>query len=371
MKKVTILALHLGYGGIERAITDLANILVDNYNVEIISTYKIYDKPVNYLDKRINVKYLIDSKPNKKDFKDALKKYQVINIFKEGFKSIKILYLKKYLMINSIKNCSSDVIISTRDIHNKWLGQYAKSNILKIGWEHNHHRNNQKYINKIISSVKNLDYFVLVSNELYNFYKEKVKPTCVYIPNLIEKNNMISNLDSTNIVSIGRLSKEKGFLDLIDIFKEIHELYPNWKLNIIGDGEEYNNIFNKIKEYNLENKVILHGFLNREAINKILLNSSIYIMTSFTESFGIVLLEAMSFGIPCLAFRSAEGANEIITDNKDGYLISNRDKELMVEKIIYLIDNYAERKRLGYNGYKKIEEYSPFKIKQKWIKIIK
>ena len=65
MKRVTILALHLGYGGIERAITDLANSLVDNYKVEIISTYKIYDKPVNRLDGKVKVKIEPGTQPGK------------------------------------------------------------------------------------------------------------------------------------------------------------------------------------------------------------------------------------------------------------------------------------------------------------------
>ena len=274
-------------------------------------------------------------------------------------------------MINYLKSSKSDVIISTRDIHNKWLGKYANKKILKIGWEHNHHQNNKKYINKIINSVKYLDYFVLVSKELETFYKDKVNPKCIYIPNLIEKSNTKSNLDSKNIVSIGRLSKEKGYLDLIDIFKSIHEIYPNWKLNIIGDGAEYQKIKDRIDNYKLSDYIILHGFLSKEEINKILEKSSIYVMTSYTESFGIVLLEAMSFGIPCISYTSASGANEIIEDNKDGYLIPNRNQELMIKKICYLIENIEERKRLGTNGLTKIEKYSKDKIKPKWIGIIK
>ena len=60
MKKVTILSLHLGYGGAERCITNLANSLVDKYNVEILSVYKLYDKPAFNIDKRVNVRYLTD-----------------------------------------------------------------------------------------------------------------------------------------------------------------------------------------------------------------------------------------------------------------------------------------------------------------------
>ena len=133
MKKITILALHLNYGGIERFITNLANSICDDYNIEIVSTYKILDKPFFKLNKNIKVKYLINNlNPNKNEIKKYLKEYRFIKLFKELLISIKVLYLKKHSMIKYIKNCDSDIIISTRDIHNKWLGKYGKKNILKI-----------------------------------------------------------------------------------------------------------------------------------------------------------------------------------------------------------------------------------------------
>lgn len=371
MKRVTILALHLGYGGIERAITDLANSLVDDYIVNIVSTYKVYEKPVNKLDRRVKVNYLTDLRPNKKEFKSALKRFKIISVFKEGLKSIKILKLKKELMINYIKSCDSDVIISTRDIHNEWLGLYGSDKSLKIGWEHNHHHGNDKYANKVIESVKNLDYFVLVSKDLTDFYKDKVVPKCVYIPNLVEKSDVQSDLQGKNLVSIGRLSSEKGFSDLIDVFALVHLKYPDWKLNIIGDGEDKDKLLSKISKYGLNDSVILHGFLNKKQINKVLSKSSIYMMTSFTESFGIVLLEAFSYGIPCVAFDCAEGAKELISNNWDGYLIKNRDHDEMAKRVCNLIDKYGRRYIMGQNGLKKSLKYSLEEVKGKWIKIIK
>lgn len=371
MKKVTILALHLGYGGIERAITDLANSLVENYNVEIVSTYKVYDEPVNRLDRRIKVKYLTELKPNRKEFKSALKKLRLISAFKEGIKSIRILKLKKELMIDFIKQSDADVIVSTRDIHNEWLGEYAREGVLKIGWEHNHHHGNLKYANKIIESCKNLDYFVLVSKDLANFYRDKVNPKCVYIPNLVSKSDITSDLKSPNLVSVGRLSKEKGFIDLIDVFALVHMAYPDWKLNIIGDGEEKDRILAKIHKYGLNDSVIMHGFLDKDKIGEILSKSSIYLMSSFTESFGIVLLEAFSYGVPCVAFDSAEGANEIISNNWDGYLIKNRDIDEMAKRVCNLIGNYSRRFIMGQNAIKKANKYSLEEVREKWIKIIK
>ena len=375
MKRITILALHLGYGGIENCISNLANSLVDDYEVNIISTYKLYEKPVFKLNDKIKIKYLItDLKPNKQELKQSLKKLKLITFFKELKKSLKILKLKKNLMIEAIKNCDSDVIISTRDIHNNWLSKYGRDKTLKIGWEHNHHHNNKRYINKVTKSVLGLDYFVLVSKDLTKFYSEKLKDKkvkCVYIPNSInffpqEK----AKLETENLISIGRLSHEKGYLDLIDIFKELHQKYPDSKLNIIGDGPDRKKIEKKIRDNKLEDYIILHGFQEKEYINKYLEKSSVYIMTSYTESFGLVLLEAFAYGIPCVAYSSAEGANEIISDNWDGYLIKDRDKNKMIKRICELLSNRNRRLIMGANGIKKAQEFNTQKTKQKWIEII-
>lgn len=374
MKKITILALHLGYGGIEKAISSLANNLFDSYEMEIISTYKLFDKPAFFIDKRVKIKYLMENlKPNRKELSTALKNFNIKNIFKETKKSLKILFLKKKTMVDAIKNCDSDIIISTRDIHNKWLGKYGNLNIIKIGWEHSHHNNNKKYIKKIVNSVKSLNYFVLVSSSLKEFYEKKLESTkceCIFIPNSLDAiPKKISNLETKNIISVGRLSKEKGYTDLIEVFKYVNLKYPDWNLNIIGDGSEREKIEFKIKEQGLENNVFLHGFRDKDYINKQLEQSSIYVMCSFTECFPIVLLEAFSYGIPCIAFDSANGAKEIISDNWDGYLVPNRDKEKMAKRIISLIKDENRRIIMGDNAYKSSFKYSKENITKMWINL--
>ncbi len=375
MKKITILALHLGYGGIERAISMLANSLISTYEVTIVSTYKLYDEPPFALDDKIQVKYLIDDmKPNRNEFYSALKKLKIMSTLQEGKKAYKILKQKKERMIEYIKSCDSDIIISTRDIHNKWLSKYGSNTSLKIGWEHNHHNGNKKYIRRLVTSAQGLDYFVLVSKELTEFYTEKLKNTnckCVYIPNSIdyfpEKKSPLKN---KNIVSVGRLSKEKGYEDLIEVYNIVHSKYPDWTLNIIGDGVEREKLERKIEGYGLEKSIILHGYQNRDYINEVLRKSSIYVMSSYTESFGIVLLEAYSFGIPAVSFTSAQGACEIITDNWDGYLVKNRDKEQMAKRICELISNYNRRFIMGKNASKKVKEYDANVVKEKWIEMM-
>lgn len=375
MKKITILALHLGYGGIERAISMLANNLVDDYEVNIVSTYKLYDKPIFELDSKIKVTYLIEDKPNRKEFKTNLKNLNIMGVIKEGLKAIKLLYLKKTRMVRYIKNCDSDVIITTRDIHNKWLGTYGKKEILKIGWEHNYHQNDKKYIKKVVSSVKELDYFILVSEELREFYsdqlkKEKVK--CVYIPNAIDKiSDRLSDLKSNNLISVGRISPEKGYLDLIEVFNLVSKNNDNLKLNIVGDGLQFDDVKKRINELKLNDKIIMHGFKNRDEVNKLLSESSLYLMCSYTESFGIVLLEAFAYGIPCIAFDSASGAKEVIENGKNGYLIESRNKQEMADKIMELMNNIELRKKFGEEGYRKVKSFDIKVVSKKWKELIK
>lgn len=378
MKKVSIIALHLGYGGIEKSISTLANLLVANSDieVEIASVYELYDKPVFPLDERIKVKYLLEKgvKSNEKEWRDALHRLRPISFIKESFKSLKILHLRRKEVINYIKETDSDVIISTRTLFNELVGLYAKENVLKIGWEHNHHHNDMKYATEVVTSAKNLDYFILVSKDLQKFYRRKLleyKVKCVYIPNTLENiPKAKSPLTAKRIVSVGRLSKEKGYLSLLEIYKDVRKKHPDWVLDIIGDGKEKETLEKYIKENDLASSVTLHGFQDSDYINNIMHKSSIYVMTSYTESFGIVLLEAMSNGLPCLAFDSAEGAKEIITSGRDGYLIRHRNNKMMVSKINDLIKDPEKRKELGSAGRSKVKEYSKDKVIEQWLKII-
>ena len=130
MKKIKILALHLGTGGIENSIASLSNMLVEKYDVEIITTYKLEEKPAFYINPKVKIKYLIkDLKPNKKELKQAIKSKKIIDILKEILISLKILYLRKKLMKDEVKKIDADIIISTRDFHNKILGKYASKKI--------------------------------------------------------------------------------------------------------------------------------------------------------------------------------------------------------------------------------------------------
>ena len=98
--------------------------------------------------------------------------------------------------------------------------------------------------------------------------------------------------------------------------------------------------------------------------------SSLFLMTSFTESFGIVLIEAMSYGLPCIAFTSAEGAREIITSGRNGYLIKNRSFEAYERKCLDLMRSLEIRKKIGKAAKESISKYSSSIVKKDWFKLL-
>lgn len=371
-KKITILALHLNYGGVEQYISSLCKMLEDNYEIEIISTYKIGDKPAFPFSDKINIKYLINEKPNREELKAAIKSKNIFKIIKEGFISIKILYLKKHRNINAIRNIYSDYIITTRDFHNRLVGYYAYHDIIKIATEHNYHNDDKKYINKVINSIYGFDYFVLVTENLQNFYKNKIKKTkCLYIPNVINSlPNKSSKLKNNNIINVGRLEKEKAQEELIDIVKELKKEIKDIKLYLIGDGSLKSQINKKINENDLEDNIILTGFISKSEIEKYMIDSKLFVMTSHTESFGLVLIEAMSYKVPCIAYDSADGAKVLLKD-ENGILIKNRDQKEMINKIKELLNDNKKIKKYSEKGYESCKRYLIDNVREEWLKILK
>lgn len=370
-KKITIFALHLGFGGVEKYLSSLCKMLEENYDIEIISTYKVLDKPAFPFSEKVKITYLIDDKPNKEEFKQAIKNKNIISIFKEGFKSAKILCLKRSRNIKAIRNTYSDYIITTRTFHSRLVGYYAYNNIIKIATEHNFHNNDKKYITKVIDSIRDFDYFVVVSDNLRKFYENKIgKTKCIYIPNVIDSlPHKRSKLTNKNIITIGRLSPEKGQKDLIDVFKIVNKELPKTKLFMVGDGPLKKELENYTKELKLTNKIIFTGFLGDKGKEKYILDSSIFILPSYTESFGLVLIEAMSYGLPCIAFDSSDGAKELLKNNV-GILVKDRNKEKMAEEIIKELKNKNGSEH-SEKGYKYCQKYLLDNVKKEWINILK
>lgn len=372
--KISFLLLHLGYGGIESATINTANSLCDDYDIEIMSFYKLSKTQANKLNDKIKVKYLYDGGPNKEEFLDAFHNHKIFNILKEGIRSVSILTKKKIRVINYIKNCDSKYIVSTRYDFSALLSKYGNDNSVKIAQEHHYHNNNKRYINILKNKYYNIDFLFALTKTLEKDYKKfliKNKHTkVVLVPNMLYYiPSKQSKLDKKNIITISRLDYGKRNDDIIKAFSKIKE--NDWKLYIIGDGKEFNNLNKLINDLNMNDRIILTGYKNKEEIEEYMLKSSLFLMASETEGLPMVLLEAMSYGIPCIAYEIASGVNDIIDNNKNGYIIKNRNEEEYIEKIEKVINDSKLRNELGIEAKNKANEFSKEKIVNIWEKILK
>ena len=370
--KISILSLHLGFGGIERSVVNQANMLCEKYEVEIICLYKVVDKIPYQINKQVKVIYLSDLKPNKQEFLKYLKQKNIFKIICEGIKSVNILFKKHSLIKNYIYNSDSKIIISSRLEFTKLLNRYGNNEAIKIAEEHVYHHESKKYFRKLKRNLKNVDYLLPTSKYLTEDYKlifkdEKIR--VIYIPNIISDiPESLNKLNNDNIISVGRFSSEKGFLDLIDVIKLVIDKDKKVKLTLVGDGAEKDLIEQKIKKNKLDKNIILTGFLDQEDLRKEYSKASLFVMSSFEESFGLVLIEAMSYGIPCFAFDSALGAKEII-NSKNGLLIKNRNKEKMAEEIFKYFNN-SNKQELNKEAKKTSNKYTFDEVKNKWYDFI-
>ncbi len=369
MKKIVILMLHLRYGGIEKQTILFANELCKKYKVEIISVYSMNEQPAYEVNKKIKIKYLIDDAPNKDKFKKELKKAHLLKTLKEGKKAVKILSDKKKLMIQEIKKLDCDFVLSTRIEFAELLSKYAPPKVVTMTQEHNHIDTN-RYIKRVKSSFRNLDYLVVLgpgSNENYSkWLKDNKKIKIVEIPNMVEKiSKEKSKLSGNTLIAVGRMHKVKAFDDLIKVFIEVKKEIKDAKLNLIGSGEEYE----RLKSLTRGLDVNMPGMVTSEEVKKYMLDSDIYVMTSLSECFPMVLLEASSVGLPLVSFDVPVGPKAIIDNSKNGYLIPNRDINDMAKKIIYLLKNRKTMNEMGNNSYSDAKKYLPENVMKKWYEI--
>ena len=371
--KVTFLCLHLGTGGIERATINTANALVKEKEVTIISFYKLSDEKYYDIDPRVKIKYLYHGKPNKKEWIESLKGINNESFFKHSYIAAKILISKYLLMIREIKKIKEGIILSTRVEFSLLLNYYGNDNVVKVAVEHTYHNNDKKYLNKMKYGYGNIDYLVVLTEKLKTDYEEMFKENnkikILIIENMLTTfKRKASKLTNKKIITNGRLHPGKRINEMIDIAKEFKG--SGWTFEVIGEGTEEQSLKKQIKDLKLEKTFHLLGTFPNDEVIKTLSESSIFIMTSISEGFAISLVEAISVGLPVIAYETENGITDIVDNNVEGYIIKDRNKEEFIEKLKYLMNNLEERKRISKNSLEKSKLYTNEAISQKWLNFI-
>lgn len=214
--------------------------------------------------------------------------------------------------------------------------------------------------------VRKFDSFVVLTHEDAGNWG-KLSNLSV-IPNAVSQvPQETSRLDFKRVIAVGRLDFQKGFDRLINAWHILLNKYPNlndWVLEIFGQGEWHGYLTTLIKEKSLESNIRINR--PTDNITSEYLSSSILAMTSNYEGFGMVLVEAMSCGLPCVAFDCPCGPSEIITTNEDGILVSNGDTKAFADALASLMLDDEKRKRMGEAARESVARFSESSVMQQW-----
>lgn len=220
-------------------------------------------------------------------------------------------------------------------------------------------------INDFVES--NYDRIVVLNPTESFFYKNK---NIEVIPNPITITDKLVDITSKNVMAAGRIAPIKGFEKLIEAWEIVAPQYPDWKLNIYGQGEEQyiNSLQELINQKKLEKHIIFQPATDN-LIEK-MTQHSIFVMSSISECFPMVLLESLSVGLPIISFDCPTGPGNIITANEDGILVENQNSETLAEKIVFLISHQDSRKDMSEKGKHNVKRFSEEVIMKKWFEML-
>ena len=339
-------------GGVERVLVDKMNYLVRHYDYEV---YMITSDQGQHL-----VPYLLDERVHLLDLQIRFHtQYQYCG-WQRLKESCRLSRLYHQRLKEELKEISPDIIVCTtsQNVHS----------LIRI-------KGNIPLVVECHVNFTHLDSWLQRARTLYNNYWigkadavvtltqgdaknwRHVSSHVHVIPNIVHLNDTGRFSDCVNkrAIFVGRLVEQKGLPDLIEIWRIVNSCYPDWQLDVFGDGE---------MESIPDIKLFVHPPTTN--IMEEYINSSMLLMTSIYEPFGLVLPEAMSCGLPVVAFNCPYGPADIITHESDGFIVQDRDISRYADYVCQLIESPGLRQTMGAAGIKASQRYQADKIMPQW-----
>ncbi|MGH3587994.1 MAG: glycosyltransferase family 4 protein [Pseudonocardia sp.] len=375
-----------GSGGVARTVINLANHLVERHEVEIISLFNKRPAPRFPIDPRIKVSFLEDQRTyGPKGRAVARRASQNRNAgplrrrldrrpsrLEPPPVDAEMSLLTDLVLYRKLKSLRQGILISTRPSLHHVAGTWAPKRMITIAQDHLNFPirfKNKKQAVVLRHAVPRVDSYVVLTEADARDYREDmpgIDTDIRVIRNALSWSitSTPAKLDNKVVVAAGRLSPEKGFRRMISGYAPIARRHPDWQLHIYGHGAEKPNLQAQISRLGIGEQVILQEYSSD--FPSVLAEASVYAMSSFSEGFPMVLLEAMSTGLPLVAFDCPRGPGEIIDDGKNGRLVDNGDIRGFTEALRSLIEDDDLRHRMGAQALEDAEKYEMVRIEQQW-----
>lgn len=374
MKLVYIYTALTSMGGVDRVLSKKANYFADEcgYDVYIITDSQAGRPsifPLSQKVKHIDINTNFDIQYHH-------------GLLIRTYYYFTLMYQYKKRLIKILKKIQPDFVLTTLGRDMDFLPQ-IKDGSIKIGESHiaknfmrNFHLMEQKgfpykqiahhWRKKQEKAIKQLNTLVVLTPHDAKSW-ESIKHAEIIpnpIPFIPQKYSTCTN---KQIISVGRLSEQKGFERLIEAWAIITTKHPDWRLTIYGEGEEKNKLEQLAEKKHI--KTTFNICQPTQDIENKYIESSIYVMSSRFEGLPMVLIEAKACGLPCISFDCPHGPSEIIKHNDDGLLIENGNIEKLADAINYLIEHDNIRINMGKRAQINSESYSPKQIMSKWVEL--
>lgn len=354
MKLLYIVPKIKNTGGVARVLSIKANYFIEHfgYEVHILSQNEKENLPFYNFNSKIvfhnmilegNAFHFLNSYKKQLNQKIAAIKPDVILVADNGLKAFIFPFIIK-TKIPIVFEAHGSKFIEEK----KQKKDYFSKSIRKIKYSFKDF-GVQKFTKVVALSDENL--------KEWNLKNAIVIPNPSWI-----KTQKTADLKRKKVIAIARNSYEKGLDRLLLIWEKASQKHQDWTLDIFTD--EAASLNNIVIDLGMTSTINVFKFVKN--IEEKYLESSIYAMTSRTEGFPMVLLEAMAFGLPCIAFDCPTGPGAVITNEENGFLIPDNDFEMYAEKLSFLIENEEARLEFGKKGKLVSENYSMEKIMEKW-----
>jgi glycosyltransferase involved in cell wall biosynthesis len=218
-------------------------------------------------------------------------------------------------------------------------------------------------MNNLVFNLRKLDKFVVLTEEDKSQWQEL--SNVVVIPDPLPfQTDVVSPLTSKRVIAVGRYVYQKGFDLLLQAWAIVEKQNQDWELAIYGQGERapYEQLIDTLKI----NRNRCHLYGPTDSIQHEYFKSSVLAFSSRFEGFGMVLVEAMSCGLPVVSFDCPCGPKDIVTNHVDGLLVHNGNVRQFADSLLILLNNPEELLHLSKNAQEKSKNYSLDVLALRW-----
>jgi glycosyltransferase involved in cell wall biosynthesis len=266
-----------------------------------------------------------------------------------------------------LRRSGGDVVIATRPAYSLLVGALAPPSAVTIGQEHlNFAAHRPALAADVRRGYGALDALaVLTAGDAADYGRLLDGTRVVQIPNAVPPlGGGRAALDAPIVVAAGRLTRQKGFDLLIDAFAPLARRHPEWRLRIYGAGKERAALEAQIAAAGLVDSISLMGATRK--LGEAFAEASVFALSSRWEGFGMVIVEAMSKGLPVVSFDCPRGPADLITPGRDGELVPAEDVAGLTAALEKLIAAPALRRAYGEAAVEKARAYELGAVGARW-----